>query len=72
MGVRPDGHTWICGTHWPHDAYLEDHGDAPAWEILLQPDEADQAAEILHWAHASAGTDPLPIVSSRWNDGSTN
>jgi K+/H+ antiporter YhaU regulatory subunit KhtT len=33
--------------------------DTPAWEILLQPDEADQVAEILHWAHASAGDRPL-------------
>src|SRR5262245_25560464 len=29
-------------------AYDEGDRDAPAWEILLQPDEADQVAEILH------------------------
>jgi hypothetical protein len=29
--------------------------DTPAWEIVLEPDEADQLAEMLHWAHASAG-----------------
>ncbi len=28
--------------------YDERDRDAPAWEILLQPDEADQVAEILH------------------------
>ena len=28
--------------------YDEGDRDAPAWEILLQPDEADQVAEILH------------------------
>ena len=33
--------------------------DEPAHAIVLQPDEADEVAEILHWAHASAGDRPI-------------
>ena len=33
--------------------------DVATREIVLEPDEADQVADILHWAHASAGDRPI-------------
>lgn len=48
-----------AASNWHLFTYDGGDPDVPVREVVLQPDEADQLAEILHWAHASAGDHPL-------------